>query len=348
MTWWRDLIERVRLLIFRRREDRELREELQFHIDMETAHRSRAGLDPVEARRRSLLALGGLEQTYAHARDARGTGLIEDFGRDMHFTLRMMRRSPGFTAAAVFMLALGTGANAAIFSVLDAVILHSPFREPDRIVMVHELVPRQTAGIPLSHLERIRVLPIFTAVGSLWSGSAILTGAGDVRHETLECVTAGVFEALGTPTLLGRVLTEVDDRPGSDPVVVVSHRFWRDDLGGDPAVIGRRIGLDGTSATIVGVMPPRFLGPFSRNAAEMWAPLGPALHGSSPVGCRSTMMVNVFARLKPGLLLGSANALAGGSQAVADLPSDRGTKGARLLLVGLDDRNSSAPLYFPV
>ena len=272
--------------------------------------------------------VGGIVRTAARA-------WVEDFARDSRYALRIMRRSPGFTAATVVMIGLGTGANAAVFSVVDAVLLHSPFRDPDRLVMVYEVTGRhETAGIPIDHLDRIHSLPLFEAVGDLWGGRAIVTGNGEPYSQSIECVSAGVFEVLGTPARLGRVFGESDDRPGSPPVIVLSDRAWKVRFGADPRIVGRTLRMNGTPATIVGVMPPRFLGPFTRNSTDMWAPLGPARSGSSAIGCARPSIVNMFARVRADLDVRSAVV----SGAIADLPDKDGQTGAHLRLIGLDDQ----------
>jgi putative ABC transport system permease protein len=262
---------------------------------------------------------------------------IDDFVTDLRHASRTMRRSPYFTAAAILMLALGSGANVAVFSVVDAVLFRSPFADPKRLVMVDETnAGQQTAAVTVPQFERLRPLPFFAAVGALWGGSAVITGNGEPYSQAMECLTAGVFEALGTPARFGRVLNQADDRVSASPVVVLSDALWKDRFGANPAIVGHVIYLNGTAATIVGIMPPRFLGPFTRNSTKMWAPLGPALGGTSALGCRAAQVVNVVARLAPQFDLPTASAAAAESNVIAGLPDSQGHLHAKPMLVSLD------------
>jgi putative ABC transport system permease protein len=262
----------------------------------------------------------------------------DDLVQDARMVLRSMRRSPGFTAAAVVMFALGTGASAVTFSIIDAVLVRSPFPDANRLVIVQEAnAGRVTNGFPLSHLDRIRTSPIFAAVAVLGGGSAVLTDNGASHRQDLECVSASMFDVLGAPPLLGRTLQSLDDGAGSAPVVVLSYATWQRDFGGDDGVVGRQIHLNGTPATIVGVMPSGFLGPLSRNSTEMWAPLGPAVAGTSPIGCHTPDFVNLFARLAPGITFDAARRRAA-DVAVADLPDWNGATGATVRLTTLDEQ----------
>jgi putative ABC transport system permease protein len=279
----------------------------------------------------------GMMLTAAHA-------WVDDLVHDTRFALRTMQRSPGFTAAAIVMLALGTGANAAMFSVIDAVLLRSPFVESDRIVELYETSARNghsTLGIPPSHLDRIAALPAFSSTAAFWGGNAVMRDAGEPIRQSFECITASMFDVLGTRPLVGRAFTQDDDRPGADAVALVSHGMWQRTFGGDQAIVGRRIRLDDTVVTIIGVMPPRFLGPLTRNSTEMWMPLGPTLHGAKAAGCTGIRTLNVFARLRPGLTIADARQQLAASRAIADLTDTSGITGATLDLVGLDDNRFS-------
>jgi putative ABC transport system permease protein len=263
---------------------------------------------------------------------------LDDLVQDARMAVRSMRRSPGFTTAAVVMFALGMGASAVTFSIIDAVFVRSPFPNGDRLVIVQEAnAGRVTNGFPLSHVDRIRSAPIFSSVAALGGGSAVLTDSGASRRQDLECVSASMFDVLGTPPLLGRTLQTRDDDAGSMPVIVLSYTTWQRDFGGDDGVIGRRIHLNGIPTAIVGVMPSGFLGPLSRNSTEMWAPLGPAIVGTSPIGCHTPAVVNLFARLALGITFDAARRRAA-DVAVADLPDWNGATGATVRLTTLDEQ----------
>jgi putative ABC transport system permease protein len=228
----------------------------------------------------------------------------ETFLSDVRYGLRSMARTPGFTAVALGMIALGTGANAAMFSVVDALLLRSPFPNPERIAIVRMAEPGKTptGSIPLD-LYRTwpAAIPAFESVGAMGSGGRpIVRGLGDLRTMNVECITAGMFRVLGTQPIAGRTFTDDEDRPGGPGAVVLSYQFWRRDLGGAPDAVGRVLTINGAASTVVGIMPQSFGGPYSRNTNDAWLPLGPGLDRPSPAGCSTRSSVTVFARLKPG------------------------------------------------
>jgi putative ABC transport system permease protein len=228
----------------------------------------------------------------------------EAFLSDVRYGIRSMARTPGFTAVALVMIALGTGANAAMFSVVDALLLRSPFRNPERIAIVRMAEPGKTptGSIPLD-LYRTwpDAIPAFESVGAMGSGGRpIVRGLGDLRTMNVECITAGMFRVLGTQPIAGRTFTDDEDRPGGPGAVVLSYQFWRRDLGGAPDAVGRVLTINGAASAVVGIMPQSFGGPYSRNTNDAWLPLGPGLDRASPAGCSTRSSVTVFARLKPG------------------------------------------------
>ncbi|HSM34989.1 MAG TPA: ABC transporter permease, partial [Longimicrobiales bacterium] len=182
--------------------------------------------------------------------------------QDIRYAWRSIRRSPGFTAIAVAMLALGTGANTALFSVVEGVMLRSPFDRPDAIAWVsaREAGGRTTMAVSRDAYDRLGRLPLFDAVALVGIGSPVATGIDAPRRLLVECVPASMIDVLGARPHLGRWFSAAEDRPVGPPVVVVSFRFWRRDLRGDPDVLGRTIALDGEPASIVGVMRSGFDG----------------------------------------------------------------------------------------
>ena len=227
----------------------------------------------------------------------------EDVWRDVRFGLRLMRRAPAMTGTAILMLALGTGANAAMFSVIDAVLLRVPFTHPERIYLVRTNRPGSTdftASMPVAMFESLaRGRPGLEAIGAWTLGQPILRDPVRPRRLTLECVTAGFFPVLGTPPLLGRRLGPGDDRIDALPVIVASYDFWRRELGRDRAAVGRLLRLDDQDVTVVGVMPRGFSGALQRNNLDGWIPLGPAMAGARPTPCRTSRTVTAFARATP-------------------------------------------------
>ena len=195
---------------------------------------------------------------------------------DVRYALRGMARTPGFTAVAVLMIALGTGANAAMFSVIDAVLMRSPF--PDSGASRDRAVP---AGEPLTVAQGHSLLEtrgVFEAIGATASGGRVtLRGFGDPRRMNVECVTGDLFTVLGTLPLAGRTFTPDEDRPGGPGAVVLSYQFWQRELGGAAGAVGRAVTVNDVPATIVGIMPRAFGGPYSRNTNDGWLPQGPGI-----------------------------------------------------------------------
>jgi len=226
--------------------------------------------------------------------------------QDVRYAARSMRRTPAFTGLAVLMLALGTGVNAAVFSVIDAVMLQSALVDGDRIAILKiRDGDLWSAAIPRARLDELAASSWpFTAVGSLDGGSHALTGIAEPRRIDVECVSASMFDVLGTRPMLGRAFGVSDDRPGAPAVVVITHRLWRQ-LGGTPDVLGRTLRINETPVAIVGVMPPKFAGPFTSDA-EGWLPLNRPVSGGGREGCEPGPLLNVFVRVRDGVSLEAA------------------------------------------
>ena len=275
------------------------------------------------------------------------TGVAERvaaLGYDARFAARSMARTPGFTAAAVLMIALGTGANAAMFSVIDAVMLRSPFPDSDRLAIVLiRAAGRDSAAVSLDQYRRLaESSPALQSVGAMGSGQRpVLTGLGERRRLNVECVTTGIFAVLGTPPLAGRTFTADEDRPGGPGALVISYAFWQRDMQGAPDAVGRSVTLNGMPTTIVGIMPRGFGGPHSRNNNDGWLPLGPALGGSSTAGCNGGGAVNAFARVVPGLGLAAAAEQTTRSAGIDRIPDGQGRFGSTVTLVSLDEQTIS-------
>ncbi len=239
------------------------------------------------------------------------TSFVGALREDVKYALRMMGRTPGFTAIAVLMLALGTGVNAALFSVIDAVMLRTPFTDPDRIAILRGVDDRQaTAAISPERFGALAAAPgPFGGVAGLAvaRGEHTLTGAGDPRRLNVECVSSSMFDVLGAKPALGRTFSAEEDRAGADPVMVISDEFWRR-LGGAAGVAGTTVMVNQTPVTIVGVMPRGFGGPLSRSNVEAWLPFHRPIAGGGSTGCSAVLSVNVFVRLRDGVSLAAANA----------------------------------------
>jgi predicted permease len=264
---------------------------------------------------------------------------------DIRYALRGMARSPGFTAVAALMIALGTGANAAMFSVIDGVMLQSPFRDPDRVAIVAATSAggRRTSAISLVQYRALRdASASFESLAAVAGGQRpILTGLGEPRRLSVECVTADMFRVLGTRPLAGRTFAADEDRPGGASVIVLSHQFWQRELGGAPDAVGRVLALNSVPTTVVGIMPRRFAGPYSRNDNDGWLPAGPALDGGTSPGCVGRASVNAFVRLEGDVGLEAAGRQATDAAGIPRLPDWQGKTGSRLTLIPLEEQTYS-------
>jgi predicted permease len=239
-----------------------LDEEIRFHLDQQTEKNRRAGMSPEEARRHALLRFGGREHVRETTRDEIRPALLEDSVRDVRHGLRVLRRAPGFTAAALLTLALGIGATSAIFSVVRTVVLQPlPYREPDRLVSVWETNRGGTTRnviAPANFVawrERTRTLEHLGMVGPATLAMIVNGQPDQIAGLTF---SFDLFHAVGVQPALGRAYTVEEDLGGNDAVIVLSHEFWQRRLGGRGDVLGMTLSTDGRPRTVIGVMPPGF------------------------------------------------------------------------------------------
>jgi len=257
MTWLQSLKVRFRALFVRGRMDAEMDEELRFHIEMETKKNIRMGMDPVDARRRALVAFGGVEQAREKTREARGISGLDDLSQDLRYALRQLRKNPGFSLVAILTLALGIGATTTIFSVVDGILLTPlPYDQPDRLVRVWPERP-----FSKSMLTEFRgQVPFFKGLTAHRHETFVLTGDGTGDPEELGggLVSFDHFRVLGVAPAMGRAFTPDDELPGQGQVVILSHGLWQRRFGSDPEILGRSISIGegpGAMRTVVGVMP---------------------------------------------------------------------------------------------
>jgi len=229
----------------RRRLDRELDEEIQAHLELAAADNRTRGMDPDEAWHMARRSFGGVEPMKERYRDQRGLPFVDVLMQDVRYALRMFRRSPGFTATAVLSLALGLGANTAIFSVLDAVLLKAlPVRDPQQLFVL-EGGDFSYPAYEAFRQQNESVIDLFATSGITTVDAQIEDGAPEQTHVSL--VSAPYFLVLGVPPLIGRTFTADDDRvPGAHPVAVLNYGYWERRFGRDPAVLGRTIRISGT------------------------------------------------------------------------------------------------------
>jgi putative ABC transport system permease protein len=219
--------------------------------------------------------------------------------RDATYGLRLMRKYPLATAAAILTIALGVGANTAMFTVVNAVLLQLPFEDPSRLVSVlRQNAQGRSAPIPLAQFRtwNERVDAVESLAGYAMS-SPVLTGTGAPDRLRLECFSANMFSMLGASPAMGRTFVTQDDTPGAPAVMVVSHSFWANRLGRDPGSIGRVFTLDGMPVTVIGVMSKEFDGPRALRRLDGWIPLTPCLESIRAQG-RPATTINVYGRLK--------------------------------------------------
>ncbi len=293
--------------LFRRTEvERELDSELQFHLEMEAAAHQRAGLAPDEARLAALREFGGVPQVQEECRDSWGVRFVDHLKQDLNYGLRGLRRNPGFAAVVVLTLALGIGANTAIFSVVQGVLLRPlPYESPDRLVMLNQAAPK--AGQPFLGFSvpdftdfraRNRAFAGMAEYHSMWF---ILLGRPDPERVQTGVVSDNFFDLLGVKPLLGRTFLPGEDKPGAAAVLVLSYEYWQNNFGGDPKVVGQVFEMNNKPHTVVGVIPPI---PAFPNADQVYMPASacPFRGAENVITSRQARIIgNVFARLKDGV-----------------------------------------------
>ena len=241
--------------------DQELTEEIRAHLDLLTETRIQQGLTPEDARRAALVELGGVEQLKESVREVRHGRLLEDLAQDARYALRSLRKHPGFTFVAVLTLALGIGANTAIFSVINAVLLRPlPYENADRLVILTETLSERPIGVSYPNFVDWRnQSTAFENIAAVRHRESFnLTGAGESERLQGRLVSANFLSTLGVNPIAGRDFVAEDDRPGATPAVILSHAFWQRRFGGDEKIIGSQLTLNRQSFTVVGVLPADF------------------------------------------------------------------------------------------
>jgi predicted permease len=289
-----------------------LTEELRFHLEKQMALYISAGMSPEEARRQALLEFGGVESVKEECREHRKTFLLETLCADLRYGLRMLRMNPAFTAIAVLTLALGIGANTAIFSVLDAVVLKPlPYPQADRLTLIWtEMKSAGQSRAPSSGPDLLDIrhrAKLLQDVGGIWVGSAAVTGTDEPEQIKLGFTTSNFLALLGIPPAKGRLFGAQDELENAGPVVIITDGLWRRRFGGDKTIIGRSLIIDGRASTIVGVMPASFRLIFPEDASvppdvQAWVPFGYDLSGAP----RDLNYLRVIGRLRPGVTLAQA------------------------------------------
>jgi predicted permease len=314
-----DLLLRLRAIVFRHSEERDLDEELRLHVELEEEYRRRTGVGHAEAHRQAVIALGGVERVKEDVRDARGTRSLFDGAGDVRFALRTLRRNPGFAIVAILTLAIGIGGVTAVFSAVDTVLLAPlPYQQPGRLVRLYDTNVRNPNGhgflTPVHFLEYRDGMSSFASVAAAVTYDAVGAdiGRGDrARRIRVLPVSADYFEVVGVHPVLGNAFLRDDEHGGMDEnmhgplVAVISHHLWQEEFRGDPAAIGGFITMDGARYRIVGVMPASFSDPLVAQA-DAWTPtnLDPGRDPSNATNHYFT----VIARLRPAVSIASAQA----------------------------------------
>jgi predicted permease len=280
---WRNLLHKGRV-------EQELTEEVHTYLEMLIEAKVSEGLKAEEARRAALIELGGVEQIKESVREVRMGQAVETIWQDLRYGFRVMRKAPGFTAIAALSLALGIGANTALFSILDAMLLRMlPVKEPGRLVLFRSMSPPEFSpghysgywdldpatgqnvltSFPYQSLLRMREQPSgLSDLFAFGDVSLSVSADGQVDVASGQAVSGNYYAGLGVQAVLGRTLTDEDDQAAAAPVAVLSYRYWQRRFGGDAAVIGKQVNLNSVAFTVVGVTPPAFDGTMQVGSTE--------------------------------------------------------------------------------
>jgi predicted permease len=313
MTLLAGLRARLRAVLHPTAADDALSDEIRFHLDLETEKNVRMGMSLVEARRLAVAHFGGVQRVREEHRDVRRLQWIEDFAADVRFALRALRRTPALATAAILTLTLGIGANVAIFSAVNAVVLRPlPFPAQDRLMVVTEENPEKhwhlQTSAPANLLDwRAGVSDFQDVTGYVDGvGRSTLTGRGDPQLLATSYVMGNFFSTLGVHAALGRTLTFDDTWQGTGRVLVLSDRGWREHFGADPSIVGKSVTLDGHTFEVIGVTPPGFAYP--REEVDGWQAIGWDKTKTGNVSFRRAHYMRAVARLKSGATQAHADA----------------------------------------
>jgi len=322
MRWFYKLPLRLRSLFERERVEQELNDELRFHLERLIEEKIANGMTPEEARYAALRELGGVEQIKEECRDVRRVNYIENFIQDIRYGLRMLARSPGFTTVAVLTLALGIGANTAIFSLLNALLFRDfSVRQPEQLVEISMLDRNgQTSSLSFPMFEEIaRQQRVFSAMFA-WLGDAVFNveAGGGFTRGNIWAVTGNFYSELGVRAVLGRVIepADVNLRGGSPAkVAALGYGFWQRYFGGDPAAVGKTARVEGLPFMVIGVAPKGFTGMGLASDPDVTLPLtaepllaGQPLEKLYTSDTSDDFWLDVTGRLRDGVTLAHARA----------------------------------------
>jgi predicted permease len=346
----------IRALLRRSQAERELDEELRYHIEQQTEQNIRLGMAPEEARHAARTAFGGVEQAKERSRDSRGVRWLEELWQDLRYGARMLVKNPGFALIAVITLALGIGANTAIFTWLKAIYL----QPLPGVAASHRLVMLRSTSIKWADALMLVSYPNYKDYrdrNEVFSGLAafnmitanLADGEGQPERVWGSLVSGNYFDVLGVRAALGRTFTPDEDRtPGTHPVAVISHRLWQRRFAADPTLIGKTIKLNKLDFTVIGIAPAGFRGSLIGLEFDLWAPaimypqMSPSGHHLNKRGSHHFMVIG---RLKDGVTFeqAEANAQMIAAQLAQDYPQENEGEGARLIEL-IEDSNGFGPI----
>src|SRR2546430_835487 len=298
MAWTRRFWLKLQTLFRRNRSAQRLNDEIQFHLDQQIAENVSAGMNREEARHSAMRVFGNATLTKEQARDTWGWNQLEQIAQDFRYGLRSLRKGPGFSAVAILSLALGIMATTAMYSVIYGVVLNPfPYRDVDSLMSVKVWSPdssRFRLGYTVDQfLEIAERNTIFQGTIASTVSDVVWASGGEPKRLRGNVCTMNTFDVMGVPPLIGRTPAEADSAPGAPAVAVLGYKFWMQQFGGDPSVLGRSMRLNDTVRTVIGVMPPRFMW----RGADVYVPIvfhrGEFLEG--------VHYVHLLGRLKPGV-----------------------------------------------
>ncbi len=292
--------------------DRELDEELRDHVERQTELNLARGMQPEEARRAALLSVGKIEPLKEECRDARKGRMVESLFQDIRYGLRVLRKNPAFSLAAILTLALGIGANTAIFSLVYGVLLRPlPYQNGGQLVVLHQ--QNTKAAMPNISFS-VKELTDYREQSHTLQGIVehhtmvfLLSDAQTAERVETAVVSGNFFDVLGVKPILGRTFVDADDQMGANPVIVLSYKYWQEHRGGDPNIVGKAFEMNSKPHTVIGVLPPIPQYP-SESDLYMTTVQCPTRSSNGFKANRKSRMMIGFARLKPGVNLEQAQA----------------------------------------
>ena len=305
------LLRRLRHLLGRRRFERDLDDELRFHMEMSSAQHATRGHAPADLDAFTHKEFGSMARYKEEVRDARGLTFVDDLGRDIRFAFRTLLRTPGFTLVALITFALGIGANTAIFSVVNAVLIRPlPYPNAGRVVRLFETMQEQPGFSSVNYLNfqdwKRSATNSFERIAPYYVSTMMMEGEGEPERLREGVITADVLPILGTKPMLGRAFVPDDEVRGKNRVIILGEALWRRRFASDQSVVGKTVTLEGAPYTVIGVMPRGFNFPAGPRAVDVYGPFVPPQQAVDP-RARGWHWLQVVGLLKPGVSIERAD-----------------------------------------